>query len=248
MNYRVLRFSLIWITCVGATICAEIIESNRLSIIRSYLAPGCLVICDIDNTLAHPTGRIGSDEWFSYMLQYEQAQGLDFSHALQKVLPVYCEVQLHIGLQPTEKNAPQLLKSLQQEGVYLMSLTARSLPLVNRTITQLAEIGIDFSHNHVGPQILLRELRAPYVYKRGILFSGQNNKGDALVDFLHQIDLVPSRVVFVDDKLKNLHDVEGALNKRGIPFYGIRYSKLDAYVAELDDEVIAQELHAFYHA
>lgn len=233
---------------VGFSLCAEIVESDHLSVVRSYLAPGCLVIYDIDNTIAQPTGRIGSDEWFTYMLQKEQGQGLDFARALEKVLPVYCEVQLHIDLQPTEKEGPQLLKRLQQEGVYVMALTARSLPLVNRTIAQLADIGINFSHNHLGPQILLRELRAPYVYKRGILFSGQNNKGDALVDFLHQIDLMPSRVIFVDDKLKNLHDVEAALDKARIPFYGIRYNRLDAYVAALNDEFIAQELHDFYHA
>lgn len=247
MNYKALLFN-VTIFSLVALMSAEIVESDSHSIIHAYVQPGCLVVWDIDNTLAHPIGRIGSDEWFTYLLEQELGKGLDFSRALHNVLPVYCEVQLHINLQLVEQGAPQLLKQLQHEGVAMMSLTARSLPLVNRTISQLADIGIDFSHNHLGPEILLRELRGQYVYKRGILFSGQNNKGDALVDFLHQINVVPTRVIFIDDKLKNLRDVEDALNKVGIPFYGIRYSKLDAYVAQLDDEVIAQELHAFYHA
>jgi hypothetical protein len=206
------------------------------------------VVCDIDNTLAHPKGRIGSDEWFCYLLKHEQEKGKSFTDALNTVLPIYCEVQLHIPLQPVEKKAPCILKELQDNGVYVMALTARTLPLVNRTISQLAAINIDFSYNHLGPQILLRELRSPYVYKRGILFSGQNDKGDALVDFLQHIDLVPSRVIFIDDKEKNLHDVSRALEATGIPFYGIRYGRLDSYVAELEEKVIARELHEFYHS
>ncbi len=226
---------------------AFIVETDKLADIREYIEKDTLVLFDIDNALAHPVGLIGSDEWFCHMIKEEQSQGKDFVQALNVVLPIYYEVQLQIPLQLIEQSAPRFLSDLQKEGYDIMALTARSLPLVNRTISQLSAIDIDFSHNHIGPVYAIRQAPYIYMYKRGILFSGDNNKGDALIDFLDFCQIVPSKVVFVDDKLKNLHAVEDAVEKRGIEFVGIRYSKLDDYVAAFDMHKAAKELDEFHH-
>ncbi len=241
-------FRLAALLCISAVqLHALIVETDKLADVRNYLEKDTLVLFDIDNTLAHPVGTIGADEWFGHMIKEQQAEGKDFMQALNMVLPIYFEVQLQIPLQLIEQNAPHFLSDLQQEGYDIMALTARSLPLVNRTICQLSAIDIDFSHNHIGPVYAIRQAPYIYMYKRGILFSGDNNKGDALIDFLDFCEIMPSKVVFIDDKLKNLHAVEDAVKKRGIEFVGIRYSKLDAYVAAFDMQQAEKELHAFHH-
>ncbi|MEX0848659.1 MAG: DUF2608 domain-containing protein [Candidatus Dependentiae bacterium] len=226
---------------------ALIVESDQLADVRKYLTPGCLLMFDIDNTLAHPIGLIGSDEWFVHMIEQQKGQGKDFIQALNNVLPIYYEVQLKVPLQLIEQSTPQLLIELQKEGVDVIALTARSLPLVNRTIEQLSAIDIDFSHNHIGPVFVLRNAPHLYMYKRGILFSGDNNKGEALMDFLAYCDMKPEKIIFVDDKLHNLHKVEAVVEQQDIPFVGIRYCRLDEHVQNFDEQLADNELHAFHH-
>lgn len=227
---------------------AIIIETDILADIRNYIEKDTLVLFDIDNTLAHPVGTIGSDEWFGNMVKMHQSQGKNFIEAINLVLPIYHEVELQIPLQLIEQTTPQPLRDLQQEGYDVMALTARSLPLVNRTISQLADINIDFSHNHIGPTYAIRQAPHIYMYKRGILFSGDNNKGEALIDFLDSCEIAPIKVVFIDDKMKNLHAVEAAVEARGIKFVGIRYGRLDAHVAAFDMQQAEKELHEFHHS
>jgi phosphoglycolate phosphatase-like HAD superfamily hydrolase len=215
--------------------------------VRHYCEPGDLVIFDVDNTLAHPKGRIGSDEWFVFLVQEQMQQGKTLQEALQIVLPIYCEVQYGIELHPVDPIAPALIEELQREGVYVMALTARSLPLMQRTIEQLAAIGIDFAHNHLGDPVIVRQLVDRYIYKRGILFSGQNNKGLALLDFLAYCNLRPKKIIFVDDKLSNLVAVMDAVATIDVPFVGIRYGLLDEYVATINAQAVHEELLAFYH-
>jgi FMN phosphatase YigB (HAD superfamily) len=241
-------FRLLFLSFVcSAQLFALIVESDQLADVRKHLVPNCLLMFDIDNTLAHPNGLIGSDEWFVHMIEQQKEQGKDFIQALNNVLPIYYEVQLKVPLQLIEQSTPQLLAELQKEGIDVIALTARSLPLVNRTIEQLSAIDIDFSHNHIGPVFVLRNAPHLYMYKRGILFSGDNNKGEALVDFLDYCDVKPEKIIFVDDKLHNLHKVEAIVEQRNISFVGIRYGRLDEHVQNFDEQVAEQELHAFHH-
>ena len=71
-------------------------------------------------------------------------------------------------------------------------------------------------------------------YKRGILFSGNNDKGQSLDCFFDVMDYHPEMVIFVDDKMMHLLSVEKALEAHCIPFVGIRYSGCDERVRNFD--------------
>ena len=128
-----------------------------------------------------------------------------------------------------------------------MALTARSIHIADRTLEKLENIDIHFSI----PQVKQKEIhltmstRIPSMYKEGILFSGNNNKGEVLLEFFKKTSYYPMKVIFVDDKKKYLVVVETALEKIGIPFIGIRYGGCDERVKNFDPAKAERELAQF---
>lgn len=53
------------------------------------------------------------------------------------------------------------------------------------------------------------------------------------------------KILFIDDKLKNIHSVEAACNKRGIPFTGLRYGYLDKAGRSFDPITTDYDLKVF---
>ncbi len=64
-------------------------------------------------------------------------------------------------------------------------------------------------------------------YYKGILCTngelGQHHKGTVLDAFLQKIDYRPKVIVMIDDRLKNLEDVQATLKNSGIRFIGFDY-------------------------
>lgn len=55
--------------------------------------------------------------------------------------------------------------------------------------------------------------------------------------FLNQLDKLPEKIIFVDDKLSHVQDLENSLRAFNIEYVGIRFSKMDKGVNEYDDEI-----------
>jgi hypothetical protein len=147
---------------------------------------------------------------------------------------------------------PQLVADLQQ-CCPTMSLTANYPGRINciqtmadLKIDRLRQFGIDFAHNAPHEALLVFE-QLPYerssypTYLNGMLFSAGAGKGRALVTFLQQVGLQPARVLFVDDRLDNLQDVEQALLQLNpeIEFVGIHYT-----AARAGDHLSAEQIRA----
>ena len=80
----------------------------------------------------------------------------------------------------------------------------------------------------------------PTLYLQGILFVGDyNKKGDVFLPFLSIIKQFPKKVVFIDDKRKNVEELEQTLTKYGIDYVGIYYTAIEQsksiYSRELAD-------------
>lgn len=208
-----------------------IVESDHLAAILEYIDPvGTLVIFDIDNTLAHPTQELSSDEWFSYLVDKKVAEGFDYLTSVDYILPKAFYAQFSIPLEPTEPHIPELIAYLIDENVAVMALTSRSIFIAERTVEQLDNINITFFIPNISPDDLVLSMKDPSFYKQGILFGGNNDKGQVLNYFFKTMKYYPKKIIFIDDKMKNLLSVEKAVSACGIPFVGIRYSGSDARV------------------
>ena len=223
-----------------------IVEHNEFCALLSYITPDdhhphTCILLDIDNTLAHPESFIGTDQWATYEINKKINQGYSYEEALWEVLQLYFKIQHVIDLIPVESITVSIVKQLQECGITVLALTSRSHEISDRTILQLASMGIDFSYSAFGNEEVLGILDCNYLYKNGIIFCSNNDKGKVFKEIINYFNHAARKVIFVDDKEKYLHSVQAILEPH-IEFIGIRYSHLDGKVAQFDPLVADQEL------
>lgn len=191
-----------------------------------------LVIFDIDNTLAAPAGVLGSDQWFEYMVSKWVQKGLTVDQAVSAVLPTYLMVHFRAGLEPIEECTVAIIHRLQAAGVRVMCLTTRSFFMAVCAEQQLARIGLRFALPEVDSmeEIIIGATCYPALYLGGILFCGANTKSSMLKLFFDQIRYQPGKIIFMDDKHKNIMCLENAFTDSGIEYIGLRYGACDERV------------------
>jgi len=224
---------------------AHIIEHDCIAEVAKHLEPNkkMLILFDIDNTLAAPSGDLGSDQWFNHIVTVYQQQGFATKDAFKTAVDLYHHIHAHLDLKPAEAETPAFVASLQKKNIPVLALTARSF--IERTFEQLETIAIDFTPNAVTNNTFDLSQQHPAFYQQGIIFSGNNNKGLVLCAFFDRIGYQPDKIIYVDDKEGNIKAVEEAVEKRGIEFVGIRYSRLDDKVKKLDITTAQKQLTTF---
>lgn len=224
------------------TYISRILESNSICDILEYTPNAkTLVVFDLDNTLVYTAQDVGSDPWFYHLLNEKIASGLSRDEVLAIILPMYYEVYNHITLSPVEPDSTTVLSTLQSRGIPTVALTTRSLPLVERTKIQLKETGFNFAACNIFAKDLTFQLVKPALLTDGIIFCNDNNKGQTLLKVLEACNCKPETIVFIDDKLSHLFDVEKECLLNKIQFIGIRYGKLDYIAAQFDPERAEQQ-------
>ena len=149
---------------------------------------------------------------------------------------------------PVEQETPAIIAQLQKSGVHVMALTARSLPMMHRTVEQLQAINIDlcptgFNIENNDLDINLTKVAKCY---RGILFCNTNCKGRVVLKFFELMGYRPKLVIFVDDKATNIIAVEKVLLENGIEkVIGIRYGRLDHKVENFDTDAADDKWRLF---
>jgi phosphoglycolate phosphatase-like HAD superfamily hydrolase len=227
----------------GVLHCAAIHEISSLDEVIRYVNQDTLVIFDIDNTLLHPNTDLGSDQWLCHKIQELTCNGIDHQQALQEMLPIYFHINRHIDLVPTEPQAADIVKLIQQTTNMVMCLTARSQPMIQVTHKQLCQNNFNFTFGTSEEHLF--DLEHPCYFSHGVLFCASNDKGVALFALLDRMGIVPARVVIVDDKMRNIHALVKATDARNIECIGLRYGGCDHRVANYDSNHTQHELENF---
>lgn len=105
-------------------------------------------------------------------------------------------------------------------------------------ILNLKKLGIDLQNDftHVNFQHSKEDEFIP-MFKSGIIFCAFKSKGEVFKEFLSHFKLQPKKIIFVDDKLKNLKSVQKIADNMKIEFLGIEYKGAkDLKVEPLDLE------------
>ncbi len=217
---------------VPADTSVQIIESNAIEDVKRFIEPETLFIFDYDNVLVEGKVDYGFDAWFCAMMNKLEDNGLSNADAKSKLLPVYVEIQRSAAVQAVESCTKDLIKDLKNNGHSVMILTVRSLCLIESVFNQLKSVGIDVEQGAIsenGINATLTTLGSKYC--NGILFCDGYYKGPALKAFLlGKPELKVKKIVFVDDKLKNVESVKVAAQELGMNFVGIRYGHTDVKV------------------
>lgn len=109
-----------------------------------------------------------------------------------------------------------------------MGLTHRQPSVADSTISQVASLGFDFINTAPSQKTFSIAAKSPTLYLNGILFVGDyNKKGDVFLPFLQLVKKDPKKVVFIDDKRKNVEELEQALSSKGVEYIGVHYTAIE---------------------
>lgn len=208
------------------------------------LSADSLVVLDIDYTLIVPDDRILAPcgkEYFQKLLKQLQCMG-EYGEILGS------KVSLQSTVSVIDENIFTILKTLKDRQIKTIALTAMptgKFGLISNTadwrINQLHLLGIDFDWTFSNIDSITLESfegkKNPPVFKKGILASGKYPKGEVLVAFLKHVNLSPSKIVFVDDKMEFINSVETELDKEKIPHLSFHYTAATNQTDQVDGEL-----------
>lgn len=233
---------------------ARVIEAANIEEATATVTPDTLLIFDIDNTIMMPAQMLGGEEWYDYVfekyLNEALARGEPRDQAVLKsidrALAEWNAVQFVTKVSPVEATAPGIIRSLQQKGVKTLGLTARPNELVAKTDEQLKSIGIDLGANTVSSKVFTLPGDFPTTFSKGVLFVGaKNNKGLELEKLLKKLGLKPKKIVFVDNKLKHVQNVEKVLASYDIDYLGCRHGAADIKIANFNPSIADMQYKYF---
>jgi FMN phosphatase YigB (HAD superfamily) len=205
-----------------------------------------LIVFDIDNTLLEPAHvhGLGSDQWFCGLIEKYTKEGMDVQAAVAKAVRYYEHVQFNIHMKVIEDELHEIINLLKNnQNYHLICLTARSASLAEKTIDQMYANNLDFYNEQIADHYF--DTKEKSIYKKGILFCGNNSKGIVLAKFLEKINKKPQVIIFVDDKEKNLKVVEAFAQEKNIDYYGLRFASCDEKVKNFDHDKASLALDLF---
>jgi hypothetical protein len=217
---------------------AEIRETKSMQEVFAAVDTNTLLVLDIDNTLIHPAGQLGSDQWYYYLSRrLQQTEKLDERAAADKANDIWNKVQERIAVVPVETDSVTRLRALQDQGIKVLALTARSPDSRTITCKQLASAGYDLSRSTITTNKVAWQENGAIEFADGILMVGEHNsKGPALARFFKEVGYRPTRIVYADDRSKHTQSLEKVFGNSEIAFLGFRYGAADAKVQEFNDD------------
>lgn len=238
-----LSLSLIMASSVAV---ASITEIHSMVEVPAHVTKDTLVVFDIDNTLLEASQTLGTDQWFSSVVEDKKAEGLDAKAAEKAAIAIAESVHDVIKARSVESVTAKMVYDLQARGVVVMGLTARSLPMIPGSLRQLQSNGINLGKNPIHKNTFDLQSTDVARFQNGILFVGPlNNKGELLKIALKRLGLRPKKVVFVDDKVKHVTNVDKFMNEMGIDVETLRYGAADARVQQFDVNLGRRELSVY---
>lgn len=211
-----------------------------------------LAALDLDNTVVSYRHTLGTDQWFDFDFNEFMKKGLNPAETKAQVLPLYLEVVKKIhpdDVYVVEEDTPALIRDMQQNGIETLALTSRGSYLLQETIDQLARFQINFNQGVYANKEKKLPPSEEGLFTQGMILTGGQHKGKCLLTALEELGDLPDFIIMWDDKLSNLERVRDSIqayndakkllnpNFSPVQFIGIRYSKLDHLINNVDKRV-----------
>lgn len=196
-------------------------------------------IFDIDNTALKLKNNFGSVQWYRWQ-QKAIADKTDerIADTIDELLAAQAHIYQLSGTVTPESTTATELGELQKQGYPVMFHTSRNNDTRDLTTRELTANGLLPLTRTLGPDkgfagtflfAKATEPQRPVTFQNGIYMSAGQDKGIWLGLLFEKLNYQPKHIVFVDDELKNLTNVERAL-KSQVPLTLCRYGAVDEMV------------------
>jgi hypothetical protein len=231
----------------GSTDDLAMVLDVSLQMADRYGGEQVLVVLDLDNTLLAMEQGLGSDQWYYWQRDLEAEDPCN-PMLVGDRMKVQGALFFASGMRPTQPNAAELVKRMQNRGLKVVVLTSRGPEYRLQTFRELRRNGFSFwssawpaSKGGSQPYVPAGGSR-PVIYEDGVYMVAGQDKGlmlNALFEGSGQAS--PKLVIFADDKQQHLQDVMRALSLSGTAVHAWRFTREDANVAALDPEAVSQQ-------
>lgn len=216
---------------------ADIIETGNIEDILPFIDEETWVLVDLDNCMFEGAQALGHANWFYDELHQRMQKGMSRDEAIGDAYPTWIKVQKVCRVKPLDNNFVPLLLTLQTKGITMMGLTHRQPSVADSTIGQVNSLGFDYLATAPSKDNFAVPSKNPTIYFQGILFVGDYNKKiDVFESFLTLINKNPKKILFIDDKRKNVEELE-YLTKHGVEYVGVHYTAIEqakpVYIREI---------------
>lgn len=227
-------------------IISEVREIKDLKEIKETIATlpsaSTLVVYDMDDTLLTADHFFGSDRWYDW----QRGRGN---------LPVPAEAKpqdlwktigyaFEMGsMSPTQPETKQIFSTTQPDT---MILTARGNDYRSATLRDLRanNLPIDDEIQLKGKPASQLFTRFPMVsgsgreavveFSSGVFMVAGMDKGKALLQLWEKLGISYDHVILIDDKMKNITNMQNALKEANVDYYGFHYTRIDKTIHPKD--------------
>lgn len=224
----IIRLFMMALCCLGSLgVEAKILETKHVEEILPLIDEDTWFLVDLDNCMFQGAQALGHANWFYDQMQQRMEKGMSRDEAITDTYPDWIKTQKACRVKPLEESFVPILLSLQSKKTTIMGLTHRQPSVADSTARQVNSLGFDFSTTAPFKDSFVVPAKTPTLYVQGILFVGDYNKKiDIFEPFLSIIKKSPKKIVFIDDKRKNVEELE-SLTKYGIEYIGIHYTAIE---------------------
>ncbi len=184
-------------------------------------AENLLVVYDFDNTLMAMNQDIGSDQWYNWQSELIREKKTKDAVALTRgeLFEVHYKISALGKMHIVEPTIPKFVKTIQQMKIKSIVLTSRGPILRNDVENELASADLEFKSSAFGPEggyastFVPEGLENPreVSFMDGIVMGSGQHKGKILSAVLKKAGAKFKVIVFVDDTLKNIENMEATL-------------------------------------
>jgi hypothetical protein len=208
---------------------------------------------DLDNTCVTYGHTFGTDHWFDDTFAKFRAQGYSIEDTKKLLLQLYLEIVRSIhpdDVLLVEQDTPEVINGLQARGVDVLALTSRGSFILEETKAHLAKHGINFNKGTYANKKKVLPQSEEGLFIECLILTGGKHKGQCMMTALEDFGNLPDFIIMWDDKLENLERVRASIaayneKKKAlspdftpVQFVGIRYSKLDHKIQNVDRRVV----------
>ena len=218
------------------------VTADVLQLVEKTDRKNVLVVFDIDNTILAMEQGLGSDSWYEWQKDLSKEDQCNPRYVGDR-FAAQGALYFASAMRRTQEDGADQVRAIQDQDLKVIALTSRGMDYQLQTFRELRRNNFSFSYSAIGPAGGYIEPFVPVengrmsLYEDGVFLTAGQHKGQMLFALLEKTGTrMPTVIVMVDDKQKNLDAIKETFSALDIPVHAWRYAGEDENVREFSPE------------